>query len=614
MTYTPTPLPRKASSEQISQTTNINFALLQSTIKTLEDQIKVLQQGTKKKRSSVFSDGLFRVQDNLDPTKQIALEAEDIATATTRTIKMPDYDINLGAMGLITGILSGLDVTINGGDPAKFDVSAGTGIIIDWIVPTAPVFTPVTYAGATAVTITDIGTTQFTSLHIDINGDLIQLAATPTTPQLRRQNIILDAVVHSDNLTITSLSVSGVPAQQSASALLDYVRRLGPLNSGNAVSAASTNLTIQKAAGSTTLPFINKNNDNQNPTEEASAAENPISSWSAFYRDGSGGITVLPAETEIDPDFYDDGSGTLAAMNNNKWQIQRLYFFGQTNRFALTYGQAQYLNLDTARANIFVENPVINPLFSAGKFVTALLVEKGATDLSDPTTAEFLDIVSITSAPGSGSQTLQDVYNISGASPQLIMTLGKLGFKSGGTDTDDVIEILNAAGTQTLALKGNGTILYNNNELIEVFQSLKNSTTQTISTQATLIGWQTAIGKNGGTAPCTINSGTGEVTLDKTGWYDISFWCRGFVSNANPSQISIRMFQDTGGGFAAKVGASDDQFNRFDTTQTSGTGQFHGFVQSYTAGDKILFKIEAIGQAFDVTNNQARISIKYYGV
>ena len=44
---------------------------------------------------SVFADNVFRIQDDGDPTKQIAFQASGIATATTRTITMPNADISL---------------------------------------------------------------------------------------------------------------------------------------------------------------------------------------------------------------------------------------------------------------------------------------------------------------------------------------------------------------------------------------------------------------------------------------------------------------------------------------------------------------------------------------
>jgi hypothetical protein len=45
-----------------------------------------------------FSDSVFRIEDNADDTKKIAFEASGIATGTTRTITMPNADVNLGAL------------------------------------------------------------------------------------------------------------------------------------------------------------------------------------------------------------------------------------------------------------------------------------------------------------------------------------------------------------------------------------------------------------------------------------------------------------------------------------------------------------------------------------
>ena len=45
---------------------------------------------------SAFSDANFRIQDDGDVTKEVAVEAAGITTATTRTITMPDSDVDLG--------------------------------------------------------------------------------------------------------------------------------------------------------------------------------------------------------------------------------------------------------------------------------------------------------------------------------------------------------------------------------------------------------------------------------------------------------------------------------------------------------------------------------------
>ncbi len=47
---------------------------------------------------TVFSDSAFRVQDNGDATKQIAFEASSVGTGTTKTITMPNADVDLGTL------------------------------------------------------------------------------------------------------------------------------------------------------------------------------------------------------------------------------------------------------------------------------------------------------------------------------------------------------------------------------------------------------------------------------------------------------------------------------------------------------------------------------------
>lgn len=46
--------------------------------------------------SALVNSSLFRIQDNADPTKQVAFDASAITTGTTRTITMPDSNVSLG--------------------------------------------------------------------------------------------------------------------------------------------------------------------------------------------------------------------------------------------------------------------------------------------------------------------------------------------------------------------------------------------------------------------------------------------------------------------------------------------------------------------------------------
>ena len=54
-----------------------------------------------------------------------------------------------------SGIISGLVVTVNGGNPAQLDVSAGRGVIYDWSSGTGiPVKTFINFAGVFVLGIT----------------------------------------------------------------------------------------------------------------------------------------------------------------------------------------------------------------------------------------------------------------------------------------------------------------------------------------------------------------------------------------------------------------------------------------------------------------------------
>ena len=92
---------------------------------------------------------------------------------------------------MISGVISGGQITINGGDPAKFDLAAGTGIVINWVDPLVPVFTEVSWPEQLSITVTNIGDTIFPSLYIDSLGTLRQLSDDPLTKDIKQQTIVL---------------------------------------------------------------------------------------------------------------------------------------------------------------------------------------------------------------------------------------------------------------------------------------------------------------------------------------------------------------------------------------------------------------------------------------
>jgi hypothetical protein len=83
-----------------------------------------------------FVDDTFRIQDELDATKKIAFQASGIATATTRTVTMPNTDVDLGSIATnasdITDLQTDVDdlVILSGVAANAEDLGTFTGSII----------------------------------------------------------------------------------------------------------------------------------------------------------------------------------------------------------------------------------------------------------------------------------------------------------------------------------------------------------------------------------------------------------------------------------------------------------------------------------------------------
>ena len=297
------------------------------------------------------------------------------------------------ATAIVTGVLTGGEVTINT-DPTKYNVAAGTGVIINWVTPSAPVRTEISWDDFIGVVPPDPAK-SFTVNGIDINGNLVHggvglnESGLLLTNEQERIIISLQVITTLDAVNITGVGTSSRPAYEVIACIIDWVQTHPALISGNKFST-DTATTMSKSSGVTSGLFINRDNNPQNPVPKNNG-QIPTVSYSDNFRDGSGGFTVSAPITTVALNLLDDGTGTLATMAPNKYAIRRIFFFGSTEVTAMTYGQVEYNSLAEAKANIFVEDPIIDPRLSLAAFTTAL-VHKTDADLTDPADAEFIII------------------------------------------------------------------------------------------------------------------------------------------------------------------------------------------------------------------------------
>ena len=294
-------------------------------------------------------------------------------------------------------------VTINA-DPTKIDIAAGTGFIQNWSSPSAPTFISYSWDAQIGVDIPDL-TLGFTDICMVASAtpniaEPLLTSGVEATPALKRTAIQLQSALHLNLTSVNIIGNSSIPSYQQINSALDYIHRLGVINVANNYLENGANLQINKTTGESVFPFINRSNDPTNPTELTNTATISVNMVKE-YRDGVGGYT-LAISTDIDPDFWDDGTGTLNSVGNNNYTIKRFYFFGQTNTTIVTYGQAEYNTFILAEAAIISENPILDPILHDASFTTALIVQQGSTDLEAEILAGDAEFVNITDSLSTG--------------------------------------------------------------------------------------------------------------------------------------------------------------------------------------------------------------------
>ena len=301
---------------------------------------------------------------------------------------------------------------IDGGELGVFDstsvyVSAGRGVIVDHETLSGPFGSA---ASATLVTwdsftteVPNITGSEYSLLSLDSNGDPYW-KMTPFSPEEHRDYIILGKVIHRNgtNDFTSNLQHRNVDVY---SQFIDLGEAVGPLNlTGNIISEHDPNNTLEiaKSAGTTFRLNYDSVNNIKNPHQSTEVLQDPATFF-RVYRDGSGDWTYVSGQTLIDPDNYDDGSGTLASVSNNKFTVQRIYMFPGSGRLYVFYGQTEYANIDIAKEaalNDVWDGPPGN--FFDATLRSYLIVQEGITDFSNDTRYFILNAGKFQGGSGTG--------------------------------------------------------------------------------------------------------------------------------------------------------------------------------------------------------------------
>ena len=289
-----------------------------------------------------------------------------------------------------TGLVTGGVMSINA-DPTKFDITAGSGYIVDnHTDPAVPVVTKVTWGAFTAVVAPWLATDLVQNIAINAAGAVVQQLAAFTIAETR--DYIIIGRLAGNLSAITFATTAPRVLFNVALDADDLAASLGQVNigGGNVFSANGANLNVNKSSGEVYRTGANYSADRKSPNIVPSAAL-VAPTFLRTYRNGAGGF-INVSTTVTDQNFYDNGTGTLAAVATNKWTVQRIYLAASATatRAVFVYGQAVYNSLGLAKDGIATEAVVINASLNDTLLRGWLLVRNGCTDLSDTNEALFI--------------------------------------------------------------------------------------------------------------------------------------------------------------------------------------------------------------------------------
>ena len=317
-----------------------------------------------------------------------------------------------------SGILSGGILSIGTG--STISVSAGTGQIYGNTLVSSEIVTTVTnvsWSAFTNVSLNYLATKQFTYLYIDNFGALVQ-SNTVFSDSVFKNYIVIGIVIHLNNTTIDAVINSQNVGYGDAHRLYELYSSFGPMKrSGLSLSASGATLKINRADGTVLLIGCNYTVNQFEPDISTLTAYTDVK-FARVRANGSGGFTFDSNSgslyTVVDPNNYDNGTGTLASVTAGYWTIQRFYLFPNVDdRLANYYGVATYATLADALLALPNEN-FTESSFTArdAVFLGYLIVKQGVTDLSNSGNAKFLQaglsrsLSAPSSAGGSGGSTV----------------------------------------------------------------------------------------------------------------------------------------------------------------------------------------------------------------
>ena len=388
----------------------------------------------------------------------VELSNESVSVLSTKEIDV------LTQNNASTGTRSGGLMTVNGGDNSKFDISAGSGTIMDNFTDgNAPLLTEVVWDTITGVTLTNLTGSQGTYIFINSSGGTLQLPLqTPPQQSDKRDNIYLGFIGHASNTVINNVFNTPIQVVSPINQLEDLTSSIGPFSkNGNRVSNITGTLELQKSSGNSFVFGGNLSNNNKIPSNIQSGV---LSGSTLFYAKGT--AVLGPSGTTVDVQNYDsNGLGTISAIPGSNYVATRIWHAPVNNVLVFQYAQFSYSTQSLARDSFPNENYTSPPGLDVNAYLVAVLIYKRGDANLDNALVIPQGKFAGTGGGGTSPDTLQSVYDNSIPNPEILTdaTNGSVDFRVGsGSDSDNLIRFQQNDGTVNAFITGEGNSSFNN--------------------------------------------------------------------------------------------------------------------------------------------------------
>ena len=442
------------------------------------------------------------------------------------------------ASSLSTGLLYGGLLSINAGNTATFDVTAGSGYIINtgatYNREPIPSVTRVEWTAKTGVTLAGLTGQDTTWVSVDSAGNFNQQSTFFTDDQVQ-STIAIGALIHPSRSFISLARTIPNVSYATDKQYEQFIRSFGPLKvSGHTIDPNGANLKLNRTSGTAFILGRNYSNDPNNPSIVSDIAKTDAEIWRYYRGATAGSFITVTGTTQIDPTKYDDGTGTLHSVSPSRpFTIQRVFFFPNTpNVLGVYYGRSEYASLSEAANNIHLEDftEITNTLTNA-VLAAFIIVKFNVTNLTTAIAANDARIIqagqfrTTSSGGGSVATNLDSLSDVIISSPQ-----------------DDDLLIYDNATSQWLntPLQHIGVSRFNG-----LTGAVTGVTTGTANTFVALQSFTSGISASGATFSGDIAVNGGDITTTSTS---------ASLFNANATTLNILNTQSS--GFTLNIGTA----------------------------------------------------------